>query len=799
MARKIQRVAVLGAGVMGTGIAAHLAGAGLDVMLLDIVPPKLGAEDKAKGLTENDQTFRNKFSTSALQKALKSRPPTYHDPQDATLITVGNFDDDLEKLADRDWIIEVIVENLDIKRGLFARLDEHRAAGTLITSNTSGLKIADMVEGRSDDFKKHFFVTHFFNPVRFMRLLELVAGEDTDPEVFDDMVRFGGEILGKGIVVGKDTPNFVANRIGTYGMLYLLHAMERDDFTVEEIDAVFGPPMGRPKSAVFRTGDMVGLDTLVHVADNCYDALPDDEERDTFKVPGYLTELVKRGWLGSKTGQGFYKKVGKEISALDYKTFEYKPKQSIRAASIGAVRKIDDVGERIKAFLAQDDKYAKLAWEATAKVLIYSANRMGEIADDVANIDNALKWGFAWDLGPFETWDALGVAETVARMEKDGMAVPASVKEMLAKGVTSFYGKSAAKPTHYDFATKAEAPLSRDPKHISLKALKEQDKVLEKNGGATLLDLGDGVLGVEFHTKMNAIDPDIISMLGKAIDRAETEGWTGVVVGNEDPQAFCAGANLFGVLAAVSMKKWDDLGTMIDDLHKVVARMRFSSIPVVVAPAGLALGGGAELAMAGDATRAHAETYMGLVEIGVGLIPSGGGCWALLERFCGNLPDDPGLDPLPAIKQAFTNIAMAKVSVGSDDARNLGFLRPVDQITFNRDHVLHDAKETVLGLARAGYRPPRPTMLRLPGENGATAFKWFVDGMTKGLHITEHEALIAGKLARILTGGDTTTRLKVGYEKIYELEKEAFLSLAGEKKTQERMQHMLQKGKPLRN
>lgn len=799
MARKIQRVAVLGAGVMGTGIAAHLAGAGLEVLLLDIVPKELSDEDKAKGLTKEAPAFRNKYAQGALAKAAVSKPPTYHHPQDAKLIQFGNFDDDLPKVKDCDWIIEVVVENLDIKRSLFARLEEHRRQGALITSNTSGLKIADMTEGRSEDFCKHFFVTHFFNPVRFMRLLELVAGEKTDPQVFADMVAFGGDVLGKGIVVGKDTPNFVANRIGTYGMLYLLHAMEREGFTVEELDALFGQPMGRPKSAVFRTGDMVGLDTLVHVADNCYEALVDDEERETFKVPEYLRELVKRGWLGSKSGQGFYKKVGKDILALDYKTFEYKPKQSIRADSIGAVRKVEDPAERVKKLLAQTDKYAKLAWDATARVLIYSANRMGEIADDVANIDAALRWGFAWDLGPFETWDALGVPETVARMEADGLTVPASVKEMLKKGVTSFYGKSAAKPTLYDFTKKAEVPRAQDPRQISLRALKEQEKVLEKNSGATLYDLGDGVLGVEFHTKMNAIDPDIIAMLHKAIDRAEQEGWQGVVVGNEHPQAFCAGANLFGVLAAVSMKKWDELEKMIINLHAAVARMRYSSIPVVTAPAGLALGGGAELLMAGDAARLHAETYMGLVEIGVGLIPAGGGCWALLERFCGNLPDDPAVDPMPAIKQAFTNIAMAKVSVGSDDARVLGFLRGVDQITFNRDHVLHDAKETVLGLARAGYRRPRPTELRLPGENGATAFKWFVDGMAKGEQITEHEALIAGKLARVLTGGDTTTRQKVSYQRVYELEREAFLSLAGEKKTQERMQHMLQKGRPLRN
>ena len=799
MARKIQRVAVLGAGVMGNGIAAHLAGAGLEVLLLDIVPPKLSDDDVAKGITKEDPAFRNRFAAGALQKALKSKPPTYHHPHDASLVRFGNFEDDLQRIADCDWIIEVVVENLDIKRSLFTRIEQYRKPGTLITSNTSGLAIAAMVDGRSEDFRKHFFVTHFFNPVRFMRLLELVAGEETDAEAFERMKIFGADVLGKGIVIGKDTPNFVANRIGTYGMLYLLHAMERKGLSIEEIDTVFGPPTGRPKSAVFRTGDMVGLDTLVHVADHCYEALVDDEEREVFKVPGYLRELVKRGWLGQKSGQGFYKKQGKDILALDYKTFEYKDKTSIRADSIGAVRKIEDPGDRLKKLVAHDDAYGKLAWEATAKLLIYSANRIGEIADDIVNIDNAMKWGFGWDIGPFAIWDALGLKASVARMEKDGLSVPAAIKEMLAAGVTTFYGGTASKPTYYDFRSKAHQPQTIDPARISLKALAEEKRMLQRNSGASLFDLGDGVLGVEFHTKMNAIDPDIIAMLHGAIDRAENEGWNGIVVANENTQAFSAGANLFGVLAAVGMKKWGELEKMVADLQQAAVRMRLCSVPVVVAPAGLALGGGTEVVLGADVVRAHAETYMGLVEIGVGVIPAGGGCWHLLERFCGSLPDDPALDPMPFIKQAFTNIAMAKVSVGADDAKQLGFLRSFDPITFNRDRLIFDAKQTVLGLARAGYRRPRPTMLRLPGADGAASFRWFVDGMLRGEQVTEHEAKIAGKLARVLTGGDTSTRIKVGHQHILDLEREAFMSLVSEPKTQARMQHMLQKGRPLRN
>jgi 3-hydroxyacyl-CoA dehydrogenase len=418
-------------------------------------------------------------------------------------------------------------------------------------------------------------------------------------------------------------------------MLYLLHAMEREGMSIEEIDAVFGPPMGRPKSAVFRTGDMVGLDTLLHVADNCYEALTEDEERDTFKAPEYVREVVKRGWLGQKSGQGFYRKQGKEILALDYKTFEYRPKQSIRADSIGAVRKIEDVRERIQKLLEQDDKLAKLAWEATAKTLIYSANRVGEIADDVVNIDNALKWGFAWDLGPFETWDAIGVKASVERMEKDGMTVPQNVKDMLAKGVESFYGGSASAPTYYDFAKGEHVPRDVDARHIKVAALYENsDGIIAKNGSVTTFDIGDGVQLIEFHTKMNAIDVDIIDAINNAIDKAEQEGLSGVVIANDHHQAFCAGANLFGVLMAIGGKKWDDLEKMIKRLQNTAMRMKLSSVPVVVAPAGLALGGGTEIIFGADAVRAHAETYMGLVEVGVGVIPAGGGCWGMLERFC---------------------------------------------------------------------------------------------------------------------------------------------------------------------
>jgi 3-hydroxyacyl-CoA dehydrogenase len=790
---------VLGSGVMGSGIAAHLAGVGIKTLLLDIVPPSLSEEDQKKGLTVDHKAFRNRFASSNLEKAVKGKPPVFYTTDDAALIEVGNFDDDLAKIRDCDWIVEAVTENLEIKRALFTKVDAIRKPGSLVTSNTSGLSIASMTEGRTPDFVQNFFVTHFFNPVRFMRLLELVAGEGTDRTAFDEMARFGADRLGKGIVFGKDTPNFVANRIGVYGMMYLLHAMLRDGFSVEEVDAVFGPATGRPKSAVFRTADMVGLDTMCHVADHCYSSLTSDEHRDIFKVPEHLREMVKRGILGQKTRGGYYKKQGDVILAIDPKTLEYHPSVKIRADSLGAVRGLESVGEKIKTMVSADDKYGKLAWDALAHTLIYSANRLGEIADDVVNCDNAMKWGFNWELGPFETWDAIGVKESVERMTREGMAVPKRVTEMLEKGVTSFYGGSATTPSYYDFGKAAQSPIPIDPRSIRIAALKEQNQIVKHNPSATIYDIGDNVLLLEFHSKMNAVDNDIIQLLHGAVDLAEKEQWNGVVIANEHKDAFSAGANLFSLLMAIRQGMWSAVEKLIDGFQAANLRLRQCDVPVGAAPAGLALGGGSEILMGAAAVRAHAELYMGLVEVGVGLIPGGGGTLCMLERFCGNLPDDPGFDPLPFVKGAFTNIAMAKVSIGAEDARKLGYLRPTDGVTLSRDLLIHDAKQTVLGMARAGYRPARPISFRLPGANGAAAFRWFLDTMRNGHQITDHEFKIASKLAWVLCGGETTTRNKVSQKRILELEKEAFLSLCGEPKSQERMQYMLEKNKPLRN
>lgn len=793
MAQQIKSAAVLGAGVMGTGIAAHLAGMGVKTLLLDIVPR--GLSDKEK----RNPAVRNQLITKSLKAAGKARPPVFHRADDAQLIEVGNFTDDLPRIKECDWIVEVVIENLEIKRKLFAQIDEHRRPGSLITSNTSGLSISELLAGRSDDFVSNFFVSHFFNPVRFMRLLELVPGEKTDPDVFNQFAQFGFETLGKGIVYGKDTPNFVANRIGVYGLMYTLHALRRDGLSIEEVDTVFGPAAGRPRSAVFRTADLVGIDVLVHVANNCYENLPDDECRDTFKIPAYVEELVERGWLGQKTKGGFYKKVGKEICALNLDNFEYQPKQKVRADCIGATKGIKDVGARVKALLKGEDRLAKFAWDVTAHTLVYAAQRLGEICDDVVNCDRGMRWGFSWDLGPFETWDALGVAETVDRMTKDGLDVPSWVTDMLDSGQSTFYGGTAAKPTYYDVTVQKTKEIALDPRNITVAVLKETEKVVEKNAGATAYDIGDGVLLLEFHTKMNSVDDDVGKMLVRATDLAVEQGWNGVVIGNDHPNAFSAGANLFALIVAINQKAWDQVDQMIDGFQRANQHMRFANVPVVAAPAGLALGGGAEVVMSTDAVRSHMDLFIGLVEVGVGLIPAAGGCLRMLDRYCSQLPDDPAIDPMPFIQEIFKLVAMGTVCTGAHDAKLKGFLRPHDAITANRDLLIHDAKQTVLGMARAGYRPPRPLTLRLPGPGGATNLKWFVDNLRRGEQVSDHDFKIASKLAWVLCGGETSVRVKVDEQYILDLEREVFLSLCGEKKTQERIQHMLTAKKPLRN
>ena len=776
---EFKKVAVLGAGVMGSGIAAHLAGAGIQVLLLDIVPPD------GKG-------GRNAFSQGGKDKALKSKPAAFFTTRDADLITVGNLEDDLDKAGRCDLVIEVVKEDLAVKKALFAKLEPLLGEHTIVASNTSGLPIAQMTEGRSASFKKHFLVMHFFNPVRYMKLLEIISSPDADPAAVAKVVAFGETTLGKGIVFGKDTPNFVANRIGIFAMMHLIKLAIDEGFTIEEVDAIFGTPLGRPKSAVFRTADVVGLDTIIHVAQNCYENLPHDERRDDFKVPALLEQMAERKMLGDKTGGGFMKKTPAGIVALDFKTMQYRPMEKPRFASVGAAKKAGAVGDRIRTLLAGDDKAAELARKVTYATLAYASNRVGEIADDIVNIDRGMRWGFGWDVGPFETWDAIGVQKGLDEMAKLGIAPAAWVSDMVKAGRASFFVDG----TYWDVASKSAKPIPVPAREIQLPAVRKKGGVVFENDGATLYDLGDRIAGLELHTKMNAIDADVVAAFQKSVDIAEAQ-FDGLVVGNHDPMAFSAGANIFLVVMAAGQGNWKAIEDMVHGLQQSMQRLRYATVPTVTAPFGLALGGGAEIAMHGAVARANAELYMGLVEAGVGLVPAGGGCKELLARHLVDMPDD--MDPFGYVKKIFMQIALGKVSMSAEEARAMGMLAPSDGVTLNRDFLIHDAKETALGLARAGYRPARPRTFRLPGTSGYATLRSTLQMMKEAHQISEHDVLVGSKLAWVLCGGKTAPTVRVHEQHVLDLEREAFLSLCGTEKTRERMQYMLMNNKPLRN
>ncbi|HEX8951674.1 MAG TPA: 3-hydroxyacyl-CoA dehydrogenase/enoyl-CoA hydratase family protein [Polyangia bacterium] len=776
---EFKKVAVLGAGVMGSGIAAHLAGAGIEVLLLDIVPPD------GKG-------GRNAFAQGGKDKALKAKPAAFFTPRDADLIAVGNLEDDLDKAGKCDLVIEVVKEDLAVKRALFARLEPLLDAHTIVASNTSGLPIAQMMEGRSPSLKKRFLVTHFFNPVRYMKLLEIIAGNETDPAVTERVAAFGQDVLGKGIVRGKDTPNFVANRIGVFAMMHLIKLAIAEGFTVEEVDAIFGSPLGRPKSAVFRTADVVGLDTIIHVASNCYESLVNDERREDFKVPALLEQMAEKKMLGDKTGGGFMKKTPEGIVTLDFKTMQYRPQQKAKFASVGATKGVGDVAERIRKVLGGDDKAADLARRVTYATLAYSSNRIGEIADDYVNIDRGMRWGFGWDVGPFETWDAVGVQKGLDEMQKLGITPAAWVGEMLASGRTSFYSDG----TYWDVRTKKAQPIPTSPRELALPSFRKKGGVVFENDGATLYDIGDRIACLELHTKMNAIDADVVAALNKSVEVAEKQ-FDGLVVGNHDPQAFSAGANIFMMLMAANQGNWKAIDQMSNELQQALMRLRYAQVPTVTAPFGLTLGGGAEIAMHGAASRASAELYMGLVEAGLGLLPAGGGCKELLARHLEFYPDDA--DPFVMVKKVFLQIGLGKVSMSAEEARAMGMLSPTDGVSLNRDFLIHDAKETALGLARAGYRPPRRRTMRLPGASGYATIRSMLQMMHEAHQISAHDVVVGSKIAYVLTGGKTAPSVRVTEQHILDLEREGFLSLIGEEKTRERMQYMLQFGKPLRN
>jgi 3-hydroxyacyl-CoA dehydrogenase len=799
---KIRRVAVLGAGVMGSGIAAHLANAGIPCLMLDIVPPQFTEEDKKKGLTGKSPAFRNRFAAKGLEGIKKSRPALLYSSKDLGLISIGNFEDDLAKAAECDWIVEVVTENLEIKRALYDKIEKLWKPGTVVTSNTSGIAISQMMEGRGKEFRRHFLVTHFFNPVRYMRLLELVAGEETAPEILRGMAEFGERRLGKGIVYGKDTPNFIGNRIGVFAMMYAMHAMVADSLSIEEVDKILGPAMGRPKSAAYGTADLVGLDTLLHVSDNVYKNLPDDPAREVFLPPPFVKEMVQRGWIGRKAKSGFFKMEGKgdakKMFVLDYRTMDYRPTSKVVFPSLDAAKGEEDVAERIRKVIAGDDKAAAYAWRVLSETLLYTAKRIPEISDDIANIDNAIKWGFNWTLGPFETWDAIGLPESVGRMRKEGKAIPENVGKMLAAGNASFYRSREGVREFYDFASGTYRPLPVSPDVIFLPALAERNKVVRRNPGAALYDIGDGVLCLEFHTKMNTIDGDIISMMKEGVDLAEKE-FAGLVIANH-AENFCVGANLMLVFMAAQNKDFEGIEKMVRELQNACMRLRCSERPVVAAPAGMALGGGAEICMGADRIRAAAETYMGLVEVGVGLLPAGGGTKEMVIRHLEGIPDGVAADPLPFLRKAFETIGMAKVATSAKEAREFGFLRPWDKITIQRDFLIQDAKSTVLAMNREGYETPRPrTDIPLPGRSEFSSFAYGLYAMRIAGHISEYDERIGRKIAFVLTGGNVPAGTKLSEQDLLDLEREAFLSLCGEEKTQARIQYMLMKGKPLRN
>ncbi len=804
---------------MGARIAAHLANAGLPCYLLDIIPHELTAEEKARGLKLEHPAVRNRIVNAGLEAAKKSRPAAFFTPEHARLITTGNFEDHLGWCGESDWIIEAVAEDLEIKRTLLERVEQHRRPGTLVTTNTSGLPIRQIAEGRSDDFRRHFAGTHFFNPPRYLKLVELIPGPNTDPDVIAALSRFCDQRLGKGVVIAKDTPNFIANRIGTYSMLNVLRLMQELDMTVEEVDACTGPAVGWPKSATFRTADIVGLDVLVHVVRNIYESVPDDESREIYRVPPLVKEMVKRGWLGEKTGRGFYQRVKKdgesEILSLDWKTMDYRPRQKARLGSIEAGKTIDDTSERLRMLLAAGDKASKFLWGSVSRMCLYAARRVPEIADTIVDVDRAMRWGFAWELGPFELWDAAGAESMARRLEQEGESLPPLVTKLLSSGKKSFYESLQGLTKYFDLASADFKPVPEPEGVIFLKSLKERSKEIERNAGASLIDLGDGVLCCEFHSKMNAIGADTVAMLHKGLARLSSD-FEAMVVGNQ-AQHFCVGANLMLLLMSAQEGEWDDIHYAVRQFQNVNLAMKYSSRPVVIAPQGMALGGGCEITLHGARAHAAAEAYIGLVETGVGLIPAGGGTKEMVVRANQKVrrgdagislsgppgPPESDLDLYHALKPVFENIAMAKVSTSAEEARTLGYLRDSDFISMNSDRLIADAKQTALALLRTGYRPPAPgpaePTVRVLGEQFVAAAKLAIHMMVRGEYISEYDAHVARKLAYVLAGGALSAPQYVSEQYILDLEREAFVSLCGERKTQQRIAHTLKSGKPLRN
>ncbi|MDY7043260.1 3-hydroxyacyl-CoA dehydrogenase NAD-binding domain-containing protein [Virgibacillus sp. M23] len=799
MKQSIRRAAVLGSGVMGSGIAAHLANVGIPTLMLDIAPKQLTKDEEQKGLTLDDRVVRNRIAAQSKQALLKQKPSPLTTRQSLDLIEIGNMDDDMERLAEVDWIIEVVVENLDVKKKVFANVDKYRKQGTIVTSNTSGISIEAMASDCSVDFRKRFLGTHFFNPPRYLKLLEVIPTKDTDPEVLAFMKAFGENVLGKGVVEAKDTPNFIANRIGTYGLLVTVREMLRGGYSVGEVDSVTGPMIGRPKSATFRTLDVVGLDTFIHVAKNVYDQV-EGEEKEIFDIPNFVMEMKEKGWLGAKSGQGFFfkkkDKSGSTIYELNPETLEYENRKKLKTAATEMAKQEKGSRRKLKTLISnKGDRAGDLVWSILKPVFIYSAELTGEIADDIVAVDEAMRWGFGWEIGPFETWDAIGLRKSVERMQAEGERIPEWVLQLLADGNETFYKTDNGNVYYYDEGTYKQQKFNK--KEINLKRFKDVNGIIKKNVGASFIDLGDGVAGLEFHSQSNAIGLDIIQMVNYALEEV-SKNYEGLVIGNQGKN-FCVGANLGMMLMEAQDDNFFELDMVIRQFQNMAMAIKYADKPVVTAPFNMTLGGGAEVSLPAASIQASAETYMGLVEFGVGLIPGGGGTKELYLKQLRNMPKGIHFDLTKVANDVFEKVAMAKVSTSAAEARDNGYLDQRDKISVNPDHLLYDAKENVLALAKSGYRAPIREKIPVVGDPGYAAMLLGVKSLQLSGYASEHDVKIAEKLAYVLSGGRIKEGTKIDEQVMLDLEREAFLSLIGEPKTQQRMQHMLVKGKPLRN
>lgn len=794
---QIHKAAVLGSGVMGSTIAAHLANAGIPSLLLDIVPSALTAAEEAAGLTLEDKKVRNRIAESNKAKLLKTNPSPLFVPEFAELIEVGNLSDDIGRLREVDWVIEVVVERLDVKLELFKKVAANTRPGTIVSSNTSGISLRAMVEGLPESFIRNFLGTHFFNPPRYMKLLEIIPGPKTDPEVIQFMQEFGERVLGKGVVQAKDTPNFIANRIGVYGLAVTLREMLNSGLRVDEIDELTGPVMGRPKSASFRTVDLVGLDTFVHVANNVADGVPDEKEN--FVMPDFIHAMLKNGWLGDKTKQGFYRKSkgpqGKILEVLDPKTLTYVPAQPVKFSSLEKAKAAGGLAEKIRTLVSGKDAGAEFSWNVLKAVLLYAARVAPAVAEDIVAVDEGMRWGFNWEMGPFELWDALGVEQTAKRLVQEGETLPPIVENLLEKGQGSFYQKADDGSVTY-FDRDQYAAKTANPYAFSLKQAHKQRKEIFGNAGASLIDMGDGVACLEFHSLNNSIGGDILEMIHKSLAEVE-KNYLGLVIGNQGKN-FCVGANLMLILMEAEDENWDEIDLMVREFHRGTMALKFARKPVVAAPFGMTLGGGTEICLHSHAIQAAAESYMGLVELGVGLIPGGGGTKEMAVRAIEGIL--PGVQATPDyfFAKRFEIVAMAKVSTSAENARQLGFLRDHDRYSMNPDHVLLDAKARVLDLSR-NFRPNLPAKVKVGGAGVRATLELGLYGMKEGCYISDYDLHLGKKLAYAISGGDRPAGMLVDEQYLLDLEREAFLSLVGEPKTQDRIRYMLTKGKPLRN